>query len=358
MTGRSRRHADADLRRGRWRHRRARRFGGLDRRGRRARVERRQRETRVVLREDGFDCLASARATAGANHAHPHAVAVANASEANAVAAAGHRERRTAEQPRPDRHAEGISRNRVRAKAWYVQPGDATGVRPPVDLDVAKPIASEPCLDQRLADLGERERQDPRHLVLVHIVRDRSEIRELRATRPDVGRALGPAAARRGVEDVDRLAIERQHPACGGQRRAPRDLVGAAHDLTVCGVAEVESFTAMAALVHDGVGANRHRERLLSGIGSAGLGLAGQNTRDVRFKRECRDAPIGGQETDVNRAPRARALQCRIADVGLRGCPHPDDRCGHDEHREHPECHSFRSHPGRQLHGMACSPSV
>ena len=236
--------------------------------------------------------------------------------------------------------------------------GDPTGSRSLIDLDIAKSIAAESSLDQRLADLGKRQGQDPRHLVFVHVIGDRLEVGELRTARPHVGGALGSAPARGRIEDLDRLAIERQHATCRRQRGAPGDLVGGAHDLTVRRVTQVESLAPVTALVDDGVSADCHCERLLGGIGGARLGLARQDTRDVDLERNLRDSSARGEQTDVHRATCAGALEHRVADIGLRARRRAAHRRSHDERSDHPRRHSFRSHPGRHLHWITCSPSV
>jgi hypothetical protein len=117
----------------------------------------------------------------------------------------------------------------------------------------------------------------------------------------------------------------------------------------------------MTARVDDRVGANRHGERLLRGVGGARLAFSGQHARHVHLERHVRHRAVARQGADGERASAAGGLEIRVSGTDLRrdsraGCGADRDR--HERRDDRWRSHSFRVHPGRQLQTITCSPSV
>ena len=150
-----------------------------------------------------------------------------------------------------------------------------------IDIDILQPIAFESNPLQRTPHIVEPEVDDPRRIVVAHIVVAGHEIRIIGA-RPDVARLLGATTARGGIEHFRELAVIRQPLSHRRHRCAPRGGRRGTQDLTMRAVAEVVAVARVAIAVLQRVGVRGFR-----------IALSRQDAGDVHLERNDRDMSIG-----------------------------------------------------------------
>src|SRR5688572_1571616 len=125
---------------------------------------------RIVLRENGLERLASARASPCADDAHTDAVTVSAPGKSNRISASFQREGCAAD----PRRAHRVTKRRSGYGAWS-QPGqaqtfDAARAVDAIDPDIAQSCPAEPGPRQRSTQLLQRGVERPRHVLTVHVI--------------------------------------------------------------------------------------------------------------------------------------------------------------------------------------------